>query len=280
MAFLAGGLVVLAACGLIGQLSPTILEGQQFAHTIRFPSRFETPKGVDRMFAFDQYTFRVSRTSPDVLLVAACAYTTLPGHELEPSIRACSPNAFAIDTERGYAVREAKQDEWEHANPITGEKEMRDPYRRNLREEMKKPVDQQPMPIDPTFGHGGDYLGYRYRGNEFLRRGDWIVSLSCGDSEDGKLVVLAGVDKRKFPHQEPGLVDSAVNTGLYGLVTIDVYASDPLRHVAAVDLDSHINVNDARRRVSVVNSRWLAIGLNLDLRDMLLFDFKPLGGAK
>jgi len=74
------------------------------------------------------------------------------------------------------------------------------------------------------------------------------------------------------------LVSSGVETGLSGLVTVDVFASDPSHHIAALDLDCHTNVNLARRRVSLVNSRWVAIGLDAGLQKMLLFDFKSLEG--
>jgi hypothetical protein len=55
-------------------------------------------------------------------------------------------------------------------------------------------------------------------------------------------------------------------------------SGDPSRHIAAFDLDSHTNVNVARRRISLVNSRWLAVGLDAGLRNMLLFDFNSIGG--
>jgi hypothetical protein len=125
---------------------------------------------------------------------------------------------------------------------------------------------------------GEEFLGYKYQGKEYPRRGDWIVTLGFASSEDSKLIVLAGVDKRRFRNQEPGLVSSAVETGFSGLVTVDVFAGDPSRHIAAFDLDSHTNVNAARRRISLVNSRWLAVGLDAGLRNMLLFDFNSIGG--
>lgn len=228
---------------------------------------------------FDQYTFRVSRVSPEVLLIAACAYTALPGHEWEPRSRVCSPNAFSIDTERGYSVREARVGEWEQSLPMEGEKEMDDPVRRETKRDLAKPRFLQGIPIDPSQGRGGaDFEGYTYRGQEFRRRGDWIASLIFASSEDGKLVVLAGVDKRKLPKY--GFLGDTLNGGAYGLVTLDIFDSSPSRRVAALDIDSHINVNVARRRMSLVNSRWLAIGLDVGLRKILLLDFKPLGEPK
>jgi hypothetical protein len=262
-------LLIATACGQIGTLSPTVKEGQQFAHSVQFPSAFRAPDSAKGPLPlqFDHYTFRVSPMFPDVLLVAACRYESLS--------EVCSVNSFAIHTEQGYAVLEPSAGEWERAAPISGEKEMRNPYRRTLKQELAKPASLQPVPIS---GRDRGDLGYKYRGKEYLRRGDWIVSLNFADSEDGNLIVLAGVDKRRFRNQEPSLVSSGVETGLSGLVTVDVFASDPSHHIAALDLDCHTNVNLARRRVSLVNSRWVAIGLDAGLQKMLLFDFKSLEG--
>jgi hypothetical protein len=59
-------------------------------------------------------------------------------------------------------------------------------------------------------------------------------------------------------------------------VTLDIFDSSPSHRLAAVDIDSHINVNAARRRISPVNSRWVAPGLDLHLQKMMLFDFKQM----
>ena len=98
------------------------------------------------------------------------------------------------------------------------------------------------------------------------------MSLLFVASDDGKLVVLAGVDNRKLP--EHGFLGDPVNAGWYGLVTLDIFDSSPKNHIAAVDLDSRINVNAARARVTLINSRWLAIGLTGDFRKMFLFGFR------
>jgi hypothetical protein len=261
---LACGLVVAAACGQVtGTLDTTITEGERFAHAITFPSRFRVPDNTAgrRPLLLDHYAFRISGTSPDVLLVAACTNRDL--------LEVCSPNSFAIDTAHSYSVQEVGPNDWDAAKLAAV---------RN----MYSPLPEKPYhdlaPIDPSFGRGGEYEGYKYRGNEYRRRGDWIVNLSFGGSEDGKLVVLAGVDKRQFRNQDPGLISSAINTGFGGLVAIDVFGSDPSRRLAALDLDCHTNVNVARRRISLVNSRWLAIGLEVGLQKMLLLDFRTSGG--
>ncbi len=87
--------------------------------------------------------------------------------------------------------------------------------------------------------------------------------------------MLAGADKRKFPNPEPAYVAAAVYTIPHGLVTIDVFASDPLHHIGIVDLDCLTTVDTAWRGVSLVNSRWLTIRLDPFLVKMLLFDFEP-----
>lgn len=271
------GAAALIGCALIGQmLKPTIIEGQQFAHYIEFQSRFRIPN-VEVAFpiVFDQYTFRISRSSANILLVAACTYPVLRGYHSEPTPRVCSLNAFAIDTEHDFAAREATADEWSQAAPL-GEKEMNDPVRRTLKQELAKPLFLRAMPIDPSFGRGAQYEGYKYRGKEYRRRGDGIVSLAFVNSDDGDLVVLSGVDNQSLPKN--GFLGDRLNGGGSGLVTLDVFGGDPSRRIAAIDVNARINVNNARTRISLVNSRWLALGLDRHLQRMLLFDFKPASG--
>ena len=235
------GFVLAAACGLIGPaVSPRILQGKQYAHVIELPSHFGTPKDVvkERTLHLDQYTFRISPRSPGVLLVTACVFATLPGHEWEPSSRVCSPNAFAIDTEHEYSVREAKVNEWEHATPVESESEMDDPY--PLKPERPGVASPFPVPINPLEGTGPHGLGYKFRGQEYWRRGDWITNLSFGSSADGKLAILVGFDKRTLPKfRLPLEGPDQVN----GLVTVDIFYSGPSREIVALDLDSRIGVN-------------------------------------
>jgi hypothetical protein len=261
-----------SACGQVGTLNPIVINGGQFAHSIQLQSRFRVPENTAGRLplVFDHYRFRLSKTSPGVLLVAACKEVTVRLQVLE----ICSLNSFAIDTEHGYATRDAEAGEWEKGTPVTS-LEMNDPTRRTVKQEYAKPAFLRALPIAPRPGE--EYQGYKYRGNEYLRRGDWIGSLTFGSSEDGTLIVLTGADKRRFPDQRPAFVDAAIYTNPNGLVTVDVFASDPSRRIAAFDLDSHTSVDTARRRISLVNSRWIAIGLAPFLDKMLLFDFKPTG---
>lgn len=234
------------------------------------PSTIPPTRESTRRFplVFDHYRFRLSKTFPGVLLVAACQEVTVRLQVLE----ICSLNSFAIDTEHGYATRDAEAGEWEQGTPVTS-LEMNDPTSRTVKEEYAKPAFLRAMPIAPR--PGDEYQGYKYRGNEYLRRGDWLGSLTFGHSDDGTLMVLTGADKRKFPDQRPAYVDAAIFTNPSGLVTVDVFASDPSHRIASLDLHSHTSVDTARRRTSLVNSRWIAIGLSPFLDKMLLFDFKP-----
>lgn len=143
-----------------------------------------------------------------------------------------------------------------------------------MKQEVAKPVFLKAIPIPP----GATTLetqGFRYRGNEYRRRGDWIVDLTLGGLDDGALVVLSGIDQRKFPDQRPAYVDSAVFTIPWGLATLDVFAGSPTQHLAAIDLDCHTNVHSSLGRFSLVDSPWLAVGVNPLLDKMLLLDFKP-----
>lgn len=254
------------ACGQIGTINPVIVDGDRFAHSIQFPSRFRVPEHQKGQLPllFDHYAFRLSHTSTGVLLVAACKAVKLS--------EICSLNSFAIDTEHGYGTRQAEAGEWERGVPIES-LEMDNPIRRTIKQFYAKPAFLRAIPI--ATGEEKEFVGFNFRGNEYRRRGDWIGALTFGSSEDGSLVVLAGADKRKLPDPRPAYVDAAVYTIPWGLVTIDVFAADPSHHIAALDLDCHISVNTSRRRVSLVDARWLAIGEDPFLEKMLLLDFKP-----
>jgi hypothetical protein len=268
--------VLISGCGIIGDVLTTkVIVGQPFTHSIEFPSPFRLPERVSGLFAFDQYTFRIPRAAPNILLVSACAYS-IPEHVLEPSLRLCSPDAFAIDTQHGYVLRRATAAEWEQAVPDFG-KALEGPARRTLKEELAKPVFLRPVPIASDEGPA-TYEGYKYRGKEYHRRGDWITSLYFADSDDGKIVVLAGVDKRGWP--EHSILGDAVSQGFSGLITLDVFEGDPAHEFAALDVKSSINVNAGRRRMSLIDSRWIAIGLDRRLQKMLLLDFGPIGGKE
>lgn len=252
-----------AACGQIGTLTPIFIEGNVFAHSVQFPSRFRAPDTLKRPFVLDHYRFRSSRKSPNSLLVAACRSVNLS--------EICSLNAFVIDVERGFTTREAEAGEWEQGVPVRS-LEMDYPMRRTIKEEYAKPAFLRPVLIS---NQSQEREGFKYRGSEYRRRGDWIGSLAFGSSEDGSLIVLAGADKRKFPDQRPAYVASAIYTWPNGLLTIDVYAGDPSHHIAALDLDCHTTIDTARRGTSLVDSRWLAIAVSPLLGKMLLLDFKP-----
>lgn len=268
--------VLICGCGIIGDVLTTkVILGQQFVHPIEFPSRFRLPERVSALFGFDQYTFRIPHGAPNILLVSACAYT-IPEHVPEPSLRLCSPDAFAIDTEHAYVVRRASAREWEEALPDLGE-ELDDPVRRTLKEELAKPVFLRPVPI-PLNERPAAWDGFRYRGKEYHRRGNWITSFNFAHSEDGNIIVLAGVDKRGW--LEHSILGDAISRAFSGLITLDVFEGDPGREIAAIDVNSNINVNAGRRRMSLVNSRWIAIGLDRRLRKLLLLDFGPLGGKE
>jgi hypothetical protein len=254
------------ACGQIGTSTPAIINGEQFVHSVQLPSHFRAPDPANGAppVIFDHYAFRMSSGSQDLLLVDACKSVNLSD--------ICGLNSFVIDAQHEFRVREAGVGEWERSSPIKSV-EMDDPLRRTLKQELAKPASQRAMAISPK--QGEEFQAYRYQGNEYRRRGDWIGALTFGSSEDGSLVVLTGADKRKFPDQRPDYVAAAIYSLPYGLVTIDVFGFDASHHIASLDLDCHASVTVARRRISLVNSRWIAIGLSPFLDKMLLLDFKP-----
>jgi hypothetical protein len=133
---------------------------------------------------------------------------------------------------------------------------MHDPSIRNLREDMNKPPFLGPAPI----GTEVEREGYKFRGRAYLRRARWMTAINFGASTDGMLIVLAGYNRNRLSH---------------GPFTLDIFDSDPTRRIAALDAESPTWVEDRLGRISIVNSRWLVVGLTLDLQQMLLFDFKP-----
>ena len=257
LALCADLLLALAACGQIPPLKVTILQGQQFAHRVQLPSTFHRPQH-DSGPPFDHYSFRLAASSPDLLLIAACRYEN-PSRQQE--VEFCSANSFVIDTTHSYTVQEAKQSDWERALQIDGFLEMDDPVHRTLKRELAKPSALRALPL----GTEVERDGYKYGGKPYLRRSKWMTALNFGDSADRKLIVLAGYDRNKLSH---------------GPFALDVFDSDPSRRIAAIDAESPTWVEDRLRRISIVNSRWLVIGLDLDLRQMLLFDFNSPAGEQ
>ena len=263
-----GVLALLATTTACGQSDPnpllqlTIAQGQQFAHPVRLSPAFhrtseDTRKILPFDFTFDHYVFRLSAASDEVLLVRACRYEN-PSRAAYGEIEICSQNAFAIDTEHSYAMRDAALSEWTQAKPIKGFGELRDPHRGDLREAMKKTPTLLAQPI----GVGIDVRGYKLRGKEYVRRAEWLTALGIADSVDGKLIVLNGYDQNLLSH---------------GQIHLDVFDSDPARQIATIDAYSPTNVDDRLMRMSIVNSRWLVVGLDLNLQDLVIFDFKPSG---
>jgi hypothetical protein len=251
--FLTGFVAVIEACGhgdtpLIAQ----VVEGRQFAHDIQLPSRFNRSSEDRGMRRFDRYAFRVAESSPNVLLIKACRYELVAEHSSEVLI--CSGNTFSIDAESLYSVREVTQSHWDQARPIDGCQEM-DGRSQDVKRELAKPANMRPLPIGPEV----EKEGYKYRGKEYVRRAKWISALNFVASGDGRLIVLAGYDRHH-------LFSS-------GTFTIDIFDADPTRRVAALDLDYRTAVEGHLGRVSVVSSRWVAIGLDFPkLQHILLLD--------
>jgi len=171
-------------------------------------------------------------------------------------VEICSADWFQIDAAHDYAVRGANEADLKRASPIDGFLEMDDPVHRTLKEELAKPFSRRAQPVGTELERDG----YRYDGKTYLRRAKWITALTFGASADRKLIVLAGFDRNRLSH---------------GPFTLDIFDSDPTKRIAALDGESPTWVENRLRRISVVNSRWLVVGLDLDLQHLLLFDFKP-----
>lgn len=267
-ALLAEVLIVTMACGqsrVNTPISVTVIQGQQFSHPVQLPSGFRRTNQDTREIRwfepiFDHFAFRLSASSPDALLLEGCRYEN-PSRTADGEVEVCSANAFAIDTTGSYAVQEAKPGDWEQGVSLDGFLQMYGGSSRYFREEMKRDPFLRPYPI----GRGLEREGYGFRGKDFLRRSKWLTAINFGASADGKLIALAGYDRNKPSH---------------GPFTLDVFDSDPMNRIAALDAESATSVEDRLRRISIVNSRWLVVGVDLDLRQMLLFDFKPSAGEQ
>jgi hypothetical protein len=155
-----------------------------------------------------------------------------------------------------YAIAEKGVRDWDQALPIEGSRAMYGESRKNLKEDIERPPALSPQPISP----GIEREGYRFNGKSYMRRAPWNTALNFGESADNKLIVLAGYDRNILSH---------------GAFTLDVFDGDPDRRIVAIDAESSTPIEDRLRQVSIVNSRWLVVGLDLNLRELLLFDFKP-----
>jgi hypothetical protein len=258
-------LVLSSSCDpLRAPYAEKIIEGQQFAHQLRFPSRFqqpilpqETPPYPAPRFYFDHLGFRAAASSPDVLLVAGCGYF---GYTIQKEV--CSPNSFSIDTTRQYAIREARLDEWERAIPIPGAGGLRNPV-------INKPYAGE---ITRNGRASGEISGWTYRGMSYLYpRGDDFRGSAFMASADGGLVLLIGVNKRKLP-KGGFIVGDAQGGGFYGNYTVDVFHSSPEQRIAALEMDCNRSSDQCMATISLANSRWFAVPLAIDFSTVLLFD--------
>ena len=241
-----------------------IIQGEQYVHRIQFPGGFARSAQDPGILPFDRYAFRLSPASPDVLLIAACRYesVTKPPGGLEKYL--CSSNAYAIDAAHSYAVRAAAGNEWDQAAPIDGFLEMSEPSRRTLKQELAKPPFLRALPLGPEARTNG----YRYRGQDYRPQADWITAphlgAAIGKTSDGKLVVLAGYDVARF--------------GSEGIYSLEFFGGAPSRRVVALHVAYPSYLEAWLRRVSLVDSRWVVVGLDSYLQSILLLDFKSLQG--
>jgi hypothetical protein len=242
-------------------LKETITEGKQFAHYLELPSGFNIGRTKLTGVLMSHYGFRVS-INPDVLLVSGCEYKDLE--------EICSLISFAIDTSHGYSIRQSTQSEWQNAKPFKEAGEMNDPVHRFLREEVAKPPALRTIPIE-TAAPSHQLVGYSYLGKKYLRRGEWVTTaINFGHSADQNLMILTGADDRAFAFPKSLL---RAESNLYGRFSVDIFDRSPDHRIAAMDIDCIISVIDSLSHVSLINSRWVAIGLDPELKRMLLFDF-------
>ena len=269
-------LIITAGCGGNKPLRETIVEGERFAHRIQLPGKFPKSDRGRGEIPFDHYAFRMSASSPDLLLLTACKFDVPVESKSLLDEEICSSTAYAIDASRSYAVRAVDSVEWGQAEPIPGFFDMRDPYGLADKEFYKRPVDQRPLPIPVG---NAEREGFRYRGKAYLRRGTWISVQSVGDSVDGQVLALGGVDKRKLPDPSKVFLGDPIGGGSFGTFTVDIFDTNTGRRMAAVDADCDMNVLRCMRRASLANSRWFVIALNDSLQDVSLFDFQSLQKA-
>jgi hypothetical protein len=258
-------LLTSAACWIFrpAVAKANIIQGEQYVHRIQLPGRFVRSVQDPGKKPFDRYAFRLSPSSPDVLLIAGCRYesVTTPGG-LESYV--CSSNAYAIDTAHSYTARVAANSEWDQAALIDGYLEMSEPSRRTLKQELAKPPFLRALPLGPETRTNG----YRYRGQDYRPQADWITAphlgAAIGKTSDGKLVVLAGYDVARY--------------GSEGTYALEFFDGAPSRRVAALDVAYPSHLETWLRRVSLVNSRWVVVGLDSYLQSILLLDFRSLQG--
>jgi hypothetical protein len=229
-----------AACPPKAELffTPSVIEGQQFAHRIVFPSPFYESKSpqdgwfgppIFGMGRSDQQWFRISPNSPDELFVAAC----------DIDCKKFSDNSFAVDTVDAYSVRPLTWNDWNHGTEI-----------RDVKSLAQAGGDVKDVPT-----------GYEYHGRTYAIRGNLIEGKWFASTDDGTLVVVAGgirpSDNSKY--------------------MLDVYHGATGRRLAAVDVayKGVVPLAYAVLHAHLINARWIAITLDAEFKQLLLLDFKP-----
>ena len=166
-------LLATAACrGKFEASIPTVIQGKEFTHRIAFPSAFyESKSPQDGLFGpasfnvvrNDQQCFRISPSSPDVLLVAAC----------DIDRERFSENSFAVNTANGYSVRPTSWNDWNSGIEIPDVTALAQAggRTRNVKD----------------VANSYEYQGHSYPVRGDLHEGKWMVA-----THDGTLVVVAG----------------------------------------------------------------------------------------
>ena len=243
-------------------MSPQILSGREFAHYIQLPAGFKP--ATQGKLPFMHFRFRKSPASPDLLFVTACKLEAVSGPRYGKEDEICSESCFVIDTAYNFNVREASLKEWSAAVPVESV-ELDDPVRRTYKTERLKPPELRGLPQGPQTS----WTGYKYRGQIYSRRADWVADLRFAASPDGSLVVLRGLDRRGKPKL------------LAGRFTLDFFVNANPNAAASIDFDCSGDVMSLLRAADLVDSRWVAIGLDFpQFRNILLLDFKSAGHRK
>jgi hypothetical protein len=145
-----------------------------------------------------------------------------------------------VDTAHSYAVRPTTWNDWNQGAPIG-----------DLKAIAQAGGDVKDVPT-----------GYEYRGHTYVIRGDLTEGKWFASTTDGALVVVAG-----------GVRPS--DTSKYML---DIYDGASASRLAAIDVSykGPLPLTYALLHAHLINRRWVAISLDAEFKDVLLFDFKTV----
>jgi len=245
----AASLAVTGCNPLTPAFRETVTEGKQYARYVDFKGGFQSPN-TPTYVSLVYFHFRTVPSKRDGLMVEAC------GRIIESGAEECSPTHYLIDTAKSYAVRKAKDSEWDEGVPVLGAYGGNEPH----------------TDVKPTYIREIPPRTFEFRGNFYGRYESWFLYPSLLRSDDGRLVILGGLDGRRLP-SGPLFLGRVMTTGSDGTYIKDFFDSRTGNKLASLQMDCGVPTSECAQYASIVSSRWVVFPLKRNLSRALVFDF-------